>query len=70
MLRQTGKDPAELRRQVTSPNGTTMAAMTVLEQGGARHLFIQAVQRATERAAEMGALASKQPAGSVHAPHR
>ncbi|HLZ58265.1 MAG TPA: pyrroline-5-carboxylate reductase [Ktedonosporobacter sp.] len=61
MLRETGKDPAELRRQVTSPNGTTMAAMTVLEQGDAQRLFIHAMQRATQRAAEMGQQASRQP---------
>lgn len=61
MLRETGKDPAELRRQVTSPNGTTMAAMSVLEQGDGQQLFIQAVQRATQRAAEMGQQISKQP---------
>jgi pyrroline-5-carboxylate reductase len=54
MLQETRKEPAELRRQVTSPNGTTMAAMQVLEQGEAHRLFIKAVQRATERAFEMG----------------
>ncbi len=54
MLQETGTEPAELRRQVTSPNGTTMAAMAVLEQGAAQQLFLQAVQRATMRASEMG----------------
>lgn len=54
MLQETGKTPAELRRQVTSPNGTTMAGIGVLEQSNARALFVQAVQRATQRAAELG----------------
>ncbi len=54
MLQETGTEPAELRHQVTSPNGTTMAAMAVLEQGEAQQLFLQAVQRATMRASEMG----------------
>jgi pyrroline-5-carboxylate reductase len=54
MLQETGKEPAELRRQVTSPNGTTMAAMQVLEEGEAHRLLIKAVRRATERAFEMG----------------
>lgn len=55
MLQESGQDPAELRRQVTSPNGTTMAGLTVLEQGGVYQLLIQTVRRATERSAEMGA---------------
>jgi pyrroline-5-carboxylate reductase len=55
MLQESEQSPAELRRQVTSPNGTTMAGLSVLEQGGAYQLLIQTVQRATERAAEMGA---------------
>ncbi len=50
----TGKGPEELRRQVTSPNGTTMAGISVLEQGGFPALVQRAVERATERAAEMG----------------
>lgn len=57
MLQETGLPPDELRRQVTSPNGTTMAAMNVLEESGVRQSFLQAVQRATRRAAEMGKLA-------------
>ena len=54
MLRETGKDPGELRRQVTSPSGTTMAAIATLEEGNGSQLFLQAVQRATQRAGEMG----------------
>ncbi len=54
MLQETAQDPAELRRQVTSPNGTTMAGLAVLEQGDVYQLFLQTVQRATGRAAEMG----------------
>ena len=54
MVHETGKGPEELRRQVTSPNGTTMAAMTMLEQGGFCELVQQAVERATKRAREIG----------------
>lgn len=54
MLQESDQEPAELRRQVTSPNGTTMAGLAVLEQGGVYQLLIQTVQRATARAAEMG----------------
>lgn len=58
MLKETGKDAAELRRQVTSPNGTTMAGLQALEEGHADHLFIQAVKQATARSIELGKLAS------------
>ena len=61
MLQETGLPPAELRHQVTSPNGTTMAAMTVLEEGHARQIFLQAVQRATQRATELGQQANGAP---------
>ncbi|EFH82401.1 pyrroline-5-carboxylate reductase [Ktedonobacter racemifer] len=61
MLQETGKDPAELRRQVTSPNGTTMAAMEVLDRGHGKQLFVQAVQRATQRSVEMGKEMTTQP---------
>ena len=54
MLQETDQEPAVLRRQVTSPNGTTMAAIAVLDQGDGQQLFQNAVLRATERAAEMG----------------
>jgi pyrroline-5-carboxylate reductase len=54
MLRETQTDPNELRRQVTSPNGTTMAAITSLEEAQTQELFVHAVKQATKRAGEMG----------------
>jgi pyrroline-5-carboxylate reductase len=54
MLKVTGKNPQELRRQVTSPNGTTMAGLAVLEQGNLPDLLKRAVEQATRRATEMG----------------
>ncbi|GHO95358.1 pyrroline-5-carboxylate reductase [Reticulibacter mediterranei] len=54
MLKVTGKNPQELRRQVTSPNGTTMAGLAVLEQGDLPDLLKKAVEQATRRATEMG----------------
>lgn len=54
MLQATGQPPADLRRQVTSPNGTTMAGIGVLEDGAVRDAFRRAVLRATERAGELG----------------
>jgi pyrroline-5-carboxylate reductase len=54
MLRETGKGPAELRRQVTSPNGTTMAGIAILDEREVHQAFLHAVKRATARAREMG----------------
>ncbi len=54
MLKATGKNPQELRKQVTSPNGTTMAGLAVLEQGELSDLLARAVEQATRRATEMG----------------
>jgi len=46
--------PQHLRAQVTSPGGTTAAAVHVLEERGFRALVEDAVQAAAERARELG----------------
>jgi len=53
MLRETGRHPVELREDVTSPGGTTVAAMRVLERAGVRSAFLDAVRAATERSHEL-----------------
>lgn len=53
MLRVTGESPAELRRQVTSPGGTTMAGLEVLQRRDVAGAIEAAVLRAAERAQEM-----------------
>jgi pyrroline-5-carboxylate reductase len=53
LLAQTHGDPAELRRQVTSPNGTTMKAVAVLEEGNLHDLFFKATTAALNRAREI-----------------
>jgi len=47
-------DPATLRRNVTSPNGTTAAGLAVLEAHDLRATFGAAVQAAAERSRELG----------------
>lgn len=48
-------DPAALRRAVTSPNGTTAAALAVFEDGDLVGLVRRAMAAAAARAAELGA---------------
>ncbi len=48
-------DPATLRRNVTSPNGTTAAGLGVLDERDLRGTFAAAVRAATERSRELGA---------------
>lgn len=45
-----GADPAELRRRVSSPAGTTMAGLAVLERGAVRAHIADAVVAAADRA--------------------
>ena len=55
LLVSSGKAPAELRRQVTSPNGTTERAIGVLSEGGLAQLFERATRAAVARAKEISA---------------
>ncbi|MCY0875796.1 MAG: pyrroline-5-carboxylate reductase [Firmicutes bacterium] len=55
MLRQTDVTPAVLRERVTSPGGTTMAGIGVLEERGFKEAVRLAVIAATRRATELGA---------------
>jgi pyrroline-5-carboxylate reductase len=60
MVGRTGESPAELRRKVTSPNGTTQAALEMLDQHQFSIGVTKAVLRAAERAGELGAAISAQ----------
>ncbi len=53
MMLETGKHPAELKESVTSPGGTTAAALEHLEAQGIRGALIQSVVKAFERAEEL-----------------
>jgi pyrroline-5-carboxylate reductase len=49
MVLATGKHPSELRDQVTSPGGTTIAGVAAMERAGVRAGIIEAVTAATEK---------------------
>ncbi|MEO8458540.1 MAG: pyrroline-5-carboxylate reductase [Chloroflexota bacterium] len=51
---ESGKHPAELRNQVTSPGGTTTEGLLVLEEAGLRAAFAEAIQAAYEKAQQLG----------------
>jgi pyrroline-5-carboxylate reductase len=55
MLRETGEHPTVLREQVTSPAGTTAAAVRKLEEHGVRAAFLDALEAARNRSHELGA---------------
>jgi pyrroline-5-carboxylate reductase len=52
-LRDQGMHPVELRESVTSPGGTTIAAIRELEQHGVRAAMLNAIQAAMTRAREL-----------------
>jgi pyrroline-5-carboxylate reductase len=55
MLTESGEDPAELRRRVTSPGGTTQTAVETFEAGGFQALVAAAIRNATERGQQLSA---------------
>jgi len=55
LLVSSGEDPAELRRRVTSPNGTTERAIAVLTDADLPALFARATDAALARARELAA---------------
>ena len=53
MALESSEDAAVLRQRVTSPGGTTEKALAVLENGGLRALFSDALNAARERSREL-----------------
>lgn len=55
MAAQPGADAAALRQQVTSPGGTTAAALAVFDEGDLVGLVARAMRAARDRGRELGA---------------
>lgn len=60
MVATSPDEAEELRRRVTSPGGTTQAAMAVLESGGFRQLMARAITAAAARSRELSRQAFRQ----------
>ncbi|KDN71687.1 putative NADP oxidoreductase coenzyme F420-dependent [Colletotrichum sublineola] len=54
MLVESPEDPSQLRKNVTSPNGTTHAALQSFEASGFQDIVDKAVRAATSRGEELG----------------
>jgi pyrroline-5-carboxylate reductase len=59
MIASSPDEAEELRRRVTSPGGTTEAAMAVLENGSFRQLLRQAIRAARDRSRELSGPSAK-----------
>jgi pyrroline-5-carboxylate reductase len=53
MLLQTGRHPAALKDEVTTPAGCTIDGLMALEEAKLRVAFVNAVVRATQRAKDL-----------------
>jgi len=52
-VKETGREPGELRRAVSSPGGTTLAALEEMDSSGFMDMMARAVEAATRRAGEL-----------------
>jgi pyrroline-5-carboxylate reductase len=59
MLRESADHPVLLREAVTSPAGTTIAAIRELERHGVRAALIDAIEAARDRSVELGRAAQR-----------
>jgi pyrroline-5-carboxylate reductase len=54
LLSRSPEPPEELRKRVTTPGGTTAAAVEVLDSAGVKARIVEAVRRAAARSRELG----------------
>ena len=64
LLRETGEHPTVLRERVTSPGGTTAAAVRQLEEHKVRAAFLRAMEAARDRSRELAAAAREENQGT------
>jgi len=64
LLRETGEHPTVLRERVTSPGGTTAAAVRELEDHKVRAAFLRAMEAARDRSRELAAAARQDKQGT------
>ena len=53
MLTESGKDAKTLRENVTSPNGTTAAAIAAFSESGTDEIIARAMKAARDRSQEL-----------------
>jgi pyrroline-5-carboxylate reductase len=68
LLRETGEHPTVLRERVTSPGGTTTAAVRQLEDHKVRAAFLVAMEAARDRSRELAAAARQNQQGKPDRP--
>lgn len=54
MLSKSPKEPQQLRKEVTSPGGTTEAGIKVLDSYGVQNAFVDCIKEATEQSKRLG----------------
>ena len=64
LLRETGEHPTVLRERVTSPGGTTAAAVRQLEDHKVRAAFLGAMEAARDRSRDLAAAAREDKQGT------
>ena len=64
LLRETGEHPTVLRERVTSPGGTTAAAVRELEDHKVRAAFLRAMEAARDRSRDLAAAARADQQGT------
>lgn len=70
MILETGKHPAQLKDEVTSPGGTTIEGLSVLESKGVRGALIKTVEAATKRSKKLGKEVAKASAKKLEEPEK